>query len=601
MGNHSIGKTIAALRKEKGWTQIELAEKLQVSDKAVSKWEQDNGMPSIEFFPAMAQLFGVSIDYLMTGQAPEKEIITMSKAELCAKNDDPSLLEGIDLQHKDENKMTLADYIVKYESLKVFATVRASDPHNRAAFKINDAIRLALAANRLDLLCGHFYTNHHDCSVTIKEKHDLLMLMPEAAKSNFTNTSAKKDCVLTDDVFKAIVCDKRINEETLSFVLGKQKDRQCVWYHVFPYLIHQAYINKKTNVLNCLLVLAEKSNTSCPRMGEDRVFGFFYVAKEWYPRSGHGFVRILEETIKLALDNGDAPVIDRFCAINQEVSLRHAYNRDAVYIPTEHDIRMSKLKGDASVSDEEKAIQATIHDGVVCINEAITLGNLKTIKKVLETYPVHFVEPLCLWFKEKNWRKLFEYGVDHKNSSISDGTITLDLEKIEREICSLFQKSFAGICENNINHKHFRYQQCRNCSTVDSIIDFCNRAKETALEKVGATLDKEAVISGLTKEYFESELAKGNIDIVIIKLCVRLEAILRCDYGYQGTFEEMLKKYCNEREVEWDEDGNSPTREYSLLQKLRKHRNTIVHSEANDANLTVEEIKRCIGYICKLG
>ena len=62
---HSIGKTIAALRKEKGWTQVELAEKLQVSDKAVSKWEKDDAFPSVEFFPALAELFGVSIDYLM--------------------------------------------------------------------------------------------------------------------------------------------------------------------------------------------------------------------------------------------------------------------------------------------------------------------------------------------------------------------------------------------------------------------------------------------------------------------------------------------------------------------------------------------------------
>ena len=37
---HSIGKTIAELRKAKGWTQIELAEKLQVSDKTISKWEK---------------------------------------------------------------------------------------------------------------------------------------------------------------------------------------------------------------------------------------------------------------------------------------------------------------------------------------------------------------------------------------------------------------------------------------------------------------------------------------------------------------------------------------------------------------------------------
>ena len=62
---HSVGKTIATLRKENGWTQVELAEKLQVSDKAVSKWEKDDAFPSIEFFPMLAELFGVSIDYLV--------------------------------------------------------------------------------------------------------------------------------------------------------------------------------------------------------------------------------------------------------------------------------------------------------------------------------------------------------------------------------------------------------------------------------------------------------------------------------------------------------------------------------------------------------
>ena len=54
---HSIGKTIAELRKAKGWTQIELAEKLQVSDKTISKWEKDGGAPSIEFSPILAKIF----------------------------------------------------------------------------------------------------------------------------------------------------------------------------------------------------------------------------------------------------------------------------------------------------------------------------------------------------------------------------------------------------------------------------------------------------------------------------------------------------------------------------------------------------------------
>ena len=73
MEKHSVGQTIAALRKKKGWTQVELAEKLQVSDKAVSKWEKDDAFPSVEFFPVLASLFEVSIDFLIVGKAPEEK------------------------------------------------------------------------------------------------------------------------------------------------------------------------------------------------------------------------------------------------------------------------------------------------------------------------------------------------------------------------------------------------------------------------------------------------------------------------------------------------------------------------------------------------
>ena len=120
---HSVGKTIATLRKEKGWTQVELAEKLQVSDKAVSKWEKDDSFPSIEFFPMLAELFGVSIDYLMTGNLPEKEIVVMSRAEYCAKNDDVSFLKKIPSNKwtaKDEDGKTLIEYVAEYDSLEVF-------------------------------------------------------------------------------------------------------------------------------------------------------------------------------------------------------------------------------------------------------------------------------------------------------------------------------------------------------------------------------------------------------------------------------------------------------------------------------------------------
>ena len=65
MKKQTLGMTIASLRKENGMTQLELAEKMGVTDKAVSKWERDLSCPDINSLPKLAELFGVSVDQLM--------------------------------------------------------------------------------------------------------------------------------------------------------------------------------------------------------------------------------------------------------------------------------------------------------------------------------------------------------------------------------------------------------------------------------------------------------------------------------------------------------------------------------------------------------
>lgn len=60
-----IGEKIAEKRKEKGWTQKELAEKLYVSDKNVSKWECGRSVPDVFMLKRMADLFGVKIEYFV--------------------------------------------------------------------------------------------------------------------------------------------------------------------------------------------------------------------------------------------------------------------------------------------------------------------------------------------------------------------------------------------------------------------------------------------------------------------------------------------------------------------------------------------------------
>ncbi len=63
--NLIIAKNLSELRRQNKLTQLEVAEKLNYSDKAVSKWEQGESLPGIEVLYKLAKLYGVSMDYIV--------------------------------------------------------------------------------------------------------------------------------------------------------------------------------------------------------------------------------------------------------------------------------------------------------------------------------------------------------------------------------------------------------------------------------------------------------------------------------------------------------------------------------------------------------
>ena len=64
-----IGTFIAAERRAKGWTQRQLADKLQLTDKAVSRWETGKGLPDVFVFAAVGRCFDVSVGELLAGES----------------------------------------------------------------------------------------------------------------------------------------------------------------------------------------------------------------------------------------------------------------------------------------------------------------------------------------------------------------------------------------------------------------------------------------------------------------------------------------------------------------------------------------------------
>lgn len=82
MDANKVGEHIAALRKEKGLTQLELAEKLHVTDKAVSRWERGVGLPDIQTIEPLAAALGVDVLEIMRGEVlpPVQESAAVDEA-----------------------------------------------------------------------------------------------------------------------------------------------------------------------------------------------------------------------------------------------------------------------------------------------------------------------------------------------------------------------------------------------------------------------------------------------------------------------------------------------------------------------------------------
>ena len=60
-----LGEKIKSIRKSFGFTQEELAEKLNVSRQAITKWENDNGLPDVTNLQELSKVFGLTVDYLL--------------------------------------------------------------------------------------------------------------------------------------------------------------------------------------------------------------------------------------------------------------------------------------------------------------------------------------------------------------------------------------------------------------------------------------------------------------------------------------------------------------------------------------------------------
>lgn len=107
-----IGKFIASKRKEQGLTQLQLAEKLGITDRAVSKWETGKSLPDASLMPELCKLLKITINDLLCGEVVSVENYN-EKAE-------KALLEMVKKEEMQNKKLMIYENVIGFSSTLSF-------------------------------------------------------------------------------------------------------------------------------------------------------------------------------------------------------------------------------------------------------------------------------------------------------------------------------------------------------------------------------------------------------------------------------------------------------------------------------------------------
>lgn len=109
----TLGKRIAYFRKEKALTQEGLAQKMNVSAQAVSKWENDQTCPDVQSLPMLSQILGVTVDELLSGKKENVPAVVLVPEEKRKDISEMMLRIAVDSHDGDKVRVNLPMALVK--------------------------------------------------------------------------------------------------------------------------------------------------------------------------------------------------------------------------------------------------------------------------------------------------------------------------------------------------------------------------------------------------------------------------------------------------------------------------------------------------------
>jgi len=404
--SETLNNRIRKLRKEKGLTQLQLAEMLNITDKAVSKWELGEGNPDIGLLPKISEIFGVTVDYLLTGNMTNNIVLLddmdNTKRAVCLVQKDDlenfikfeynivnpllspyknSLQQNIGLTQLQE---LIREEIYKTESINIFEYLlddltsnkkfsqylsRINGPKIAAALVYNDLdnfIKMCAITNRLD---GLKFINFDRLAIGEKDKNQSF----RSYQSDPTQTYLVQESTL-NFIFE----DSRVSIETVNYVsklhfYEKQTSaRNKAYYFLNDYLVYCMYHYKKEDLLrnayDDLKNYLDNAIKTYPNVvdnynGRNRtVFKHKLDNQNTYYSLGNcstgntrdqdvtHIIEPISKALAEATENLDIEWIELFNEFNKKIAMN--FSRSQNYLD-EKSIEMIKMKANPNVADEE--------------------------------------------------------------------------------------------------------------------------------------------------------------------------------------------------------------------------------------------------------
>ena len=322
------------------------------------------------------------------------------------------------------------------------------------------------------------------------------------------------------------------------------------------------------------------------------------------------------------------------------------------YIMTEKEIeRMLKLES-PDVSEEEKTLIRSVNERIIKRDYVANLDDLKLAEKILNENYWNYYEFAYDSVSKNDVKELFKLLVDNEFNDLAQGLLIgpsnyvnflkgcwrlFNLTKeyseykehkkfIERQN-KIDLKQDPSLRMVNIEDEASKLGGNRIISLIKAekvkILDSIKARLEAAKKAKEEAAEKAKIVKGLTREYFEGLLQKGEKEMFIIKLCALFDAILKFDYHLEGEdFSERMNKYfiqmneCAPKsrdkddgwgymvlDQEYEDEVVIPEQQRikhlsDILNRLRIQRNNIAHSESKPVKeLSDNELNECLDHI----